>query len=557
MKSIIVLAASLMSIPLFSQDNDRGVLSGNFMTNVQFYDRDSAIGATTEVYNKYKSSADAWLFLNYNLKGYSFSLRYDMFNNSPLLNPQTVYNKQGIGFWQASKDIGNLNLTVGYFYDQFASGLIFRAYEERLLGLDYAIQGLRVKYNYKNFAVKGFAGQQKGNYPNDKFGVFPEAIKGLNVEYNGKYKAINFTGGASTVNRTLDQANMNTIVDEINGMPRDDRFIPKYNTYAFNGYGKIAYKELNFYGEYNYKTREAIRNQDGSALINKDGNIFFSSLNYSKAGLGKKKSSSFGVNLQYKRIENFVFRTSPNEQLNNGLIGYIPSITRQNTYRLLARYNAVSQFLGEESMVGELIYTPKRGTTITLNVSNVNSLKSNGDSTGNAKHLFSEYYAEIQHKVNRNLKVKLGVQSIFYDQSRFEQKVRDSTYEDVTTITPFLEVTYKLNKKTSIRYEFQYLQTHQDLGSFANAIIELNYSPHWSLSIGDMVNTVPHRSSFSQGVVSDEIIHYYSGFVGYTSGPTVVTLAYIKQVQGVNCTGGICRVEPAFSGVRLTLSTSF
>ncbi|HEY1045054.1 MAG TPA: DUF6029 family protein [Bacteroidia bacterium] len=34
-------------------------------------------------------------------------------------------------------------------------------------------------------------------------------------------------------------------------------------------------------------------------------------------------------------------------------------------------------------------------------------------------------------------------------------------------------------------------------------------------------------------------------------------MSYIKQVQGVNCTGGICRVEPAFSGVRLSLSTSF
>ena len=70
-----------------------------------------------------------------------------------------------------------------------------------------------------------------------------------------------------------------------------------------------------------------------------------------------------------------------------------------------------------------------------------------------------------------------------------------------------------------------------------------------------MVNTVPYRSPSS--IIPSEIIHYYSGFVGYTDGPTVVTLAYIKQVEGVNCTGGICRVEPAFSGARLTLSTSF
>jgi len=557
-KFAILTAASLLVSAAVAQSSDKGEFSGNFMSIIQGYDRDTTIGANTEVYNKYKSSADAWLFLNYNIKSYSFSLRYDLFNNSPLMNPQGVYNKQGIGFWQASKDIGGLNLTVGYFYDQFASGMIFRAYEERLLGLDYAIQGLRVKYNYKNLALKGFAGQQKGNiFTGDRFSVSPEAIKGFNAEYNFKlFGKLMFNSGASVVNRTLDQTTMNAVASAINSQTLETRFIPKYNTFSYNAYSRIGYKNLTWYGEYLYKTREAMASQFGDMLINKEGHIIFSTLSYSKAGLGKKKQFSFGANLQYKRIDNFSFRTSPNEQLNNGLIAYIPSITRQNTYRLLARYNAVTQFLGENAVQGELIITPRRGTTITLNASNVQSLKSNGDS-GKAKHLFSEYYAEVQHKFNKNLKAKVGVQSIFYDQSRFEQKVRDSTYADVKALTPFMEITYKLSKKTSLRFEAQYLETKQDLGSFANAVLELNHAPHWSFSVGDMVNTVPHRSSFSQGVISDKIIHYYSGFVGYTEGPTVLTLAYIKQVQGVNCTGGICRVEPAFSGVRFTLSTSF
>src|SRR5574343_1615171 len=307
---LTVMAMGLSAMAVQAQDNEKGTFSGNFMSNTQLYDRDAKIGATTEVYNKYKSSTDAWLFLNYNIKGYSFSLRYDMFNNSPLLNPQTVYNKQGLGFWQASKDIGNLNLTAGYFYDQFGSGMIFRAYEERLLGLDYAIQGVRVKYNYKNLALKAFAGQQKGNYPSAKFGVYPEAIKGLNVEYNKVFaKGLNAMVGASTVNRALDQANMNSIVDEINSQPLSTRFIPKYNTYAFNGYVRLGYKNLSYYGEYNYKTEESLRNQDGSALLNSDGNIIFNTLSYSQAVVGKKKRSSFGVNLQYKRIDQFVMRT--------------------------------------------------------------------------------------------------------------------------------------------------------------------------------------------------------------------------------------------------------
>jgi hypothetical protein len=37
----------------------------------------------------------------------------------------------------------------------------------------------------------------------------------------------------------------------------------------------------------------------------------------------------------------------------------------------------------------------------------------------------------------------------------------------------------------------------------------------------------------------------------------VYTFGYLKQQQGVNCSGGICRLEPAFSGVRFTVSTNF
>ena len=546
------------AVSVVAQNNDKGTFSGNFMSNAQFYDRDAKIGATTEVYNKYKSSADAFLYMNYDIKDYSFSLRYDVFNNSPLLNPQSVYNKQGIGFWQASRDIKNLNITVGYFYDQFASGMIFRAYEERLLGLDYAIQGARVKYQHKNLSLKAFAGQQKGNiFSGDRFSTSPQAIKGANAEYLTKFKQLRVMFGASAVNRSLDQETMNAVAAQINAQSLAERFDPKYNTVAVNGYTRLTYKNLSWYGEYNYKTKEAIANQDASKLTNNQGKLYYTTLNYSKTGLGKKQQASFGLNTQYKRIDHFSFRTSPLEQLNNGLVAYIPSITRQNTYRLLARYNAVTQLLGEEAIQGELIFTPKRGTTITLNGSYVNSLKANGDSMGNPKHLFSEYYGEIQHKFSKKLKGKLGAQSIFYCQSRYEQKIEDSTYHDVKAFTPFMELTYKFSKKTSLRVEAQYLKTGQDLGSFANAIVELNHAPHWSFSVGDMVNIEPHRSSFSQGVVSDEIIHYYSSYIGYTDGPTVFNVAYIKQVQGVNCTGGICRVEPAFSGLRFTLSTSF
>ncbi|NQW41843.1 MAG: hypothetical protein HQ463_00220, partial [Bacteroidetes bacterium] len=193
-------------------------------------------------------------------------------------------------------------------------------------------------------------------------------------------------------------------------------------------------------------------------------------MSYSKAKLGPKKRLSFGANLQYKRIENYNFRTSPFEILNNGNISYLPSITKQNTYRLLARYNAVVQQLGEEAYQADLVITPKRGTTLTFNASQVKSLTENGDGKGNSIKLFNELYGEIQHKISAKHKIKIGLQSIYYDQKRYEQK--DSSYPNVKTLTPFLEYTYKITKHKSLRIESQYLETGQDLGSFINAILE-------------------------------------------------------------------------------------
>jgi hypothetical protein len=234
----------------------------------------------------------------------------------------------------------------------------------------------------------------------------------------------------------------------------------------------------------------------------------------------------------------------------------LPSITKQNTYRLLARYNSVVQELGEQAYQADFVFTPKRGTTLLFNISHVESLKANGIN-GKPERLFDELYAEIQHKFKKDSKgrqfaFKGGVQTIFYNQDRYEIK---PGYDNVYAITPFGELTWKYKRSKSLRLETQVLETKQDLGSFVNVILEWNLAPKWSFAIGDMVNHKPNRQDGSP--VSDEIIHYYSVFSSYTKASTQFTLAYIKQVEGVNCTGGICRVEPAFSGLRFTINTAF
>jgi hypothetical protein len=51
--------------------------------------------------------------------------------------------------------------------------------------------------------------------------------------------------------------------------------------------------------------------------------------------------------------------------------------------------------------------------------------------------------------------------------------------------------------------------------------------------------------------------HYFNAFVAYTRGPHRFTFSYVKQPDGINCTGGVCRYEPAFSGLRLGVTSSW
>jgi hypothetical protein len=82
-------------------------------------------------------------------------------------------------------------------------------------------------------------------------------------------------------------------------------------------------------------------------------------------------------------------------------------------------------------------------------------------------------------------------------------------------------------------------------------------APHWSFSAGDMVNVSPGARNKPAAGNAFELIHYWNVFGAYTQKNTRLTGGYIKQVEGVNCAGGVCRVEPAFSGVRLTMTTNF
>ena len=88
--------------------------------------RDSLIGAANiPQYDRQLFGGQAWLDLGYSIQGFDLGLRFDMFNNSNLLNPSDSYTGEGIGRWHVAKTIDKFNIRIGHIYDQIGSGIIY------------------------------------------------------------------------------------------------------------------------------------------------------------------------------------------------------------------------------------------------------------------------------------------------------------------------------------------------------------------------------------------------------------------------------------------------
>jgi len=551
-KLIWFTAALLFNNFLFSQ----GTLTGNFRLNVDMYDRDSAIAAVGPNYEVNKNSANAWLQMIYSdiNKGFEAGVRFDGNYNSILQNPPIPVSFYGIGNWYLKKKIENLELTGGFIYEQYGSGVALRTFEERNLGIDNAIFGVRAKYYISDkFMVRGIAGTQK--YRMDYFGAF---IKGLNFEGStelGKNRKTNLSFGAAVVSRTLIVKDREIINNAISGYQLVDTnrsrgadyFQAPYNTYVFNYYHTLQIGRVSWGTDFAYKTKDAIFNQFINTYQYRSGYSIMNSLSYSQRGLG--------LTLQNRIVNNFQFQSTAQGAVadfnlnNNRRLSFLAPINRQNSLRLPARFQIAPIEISEVATSLDITYSPSKKTHINLNISVIDS------ALLFKTPYYKEVYFDIERKKLLNGKMDLhgGIQYVFYNQRKY---LVGNEPTDIQSYTFFIEPTYRINRKHSLRFEFQYQHAAKELGQSLFALIEYNAAPNWSFSISDLYNFSPNKQ---YEVVKEyqQPHHFYSIFTSYTKGATRFTLAYAKQLAGIICTGGVCRFEPAFSGMRLQVTSSF
>ena len=549
---IIPLAGMvLLCCSAFAQGILGGHVTGNIQLDGQISHADTVIGAQNVPEKLLSNSRADILYTNGN---FSAGLRFEAYLN-PMLGFDARYKGAGIANYFASYQSELLSVTAGNFYEQFGSGMILRAYEDRYLGLDNSIRGLNVTLRpFKGVTLKALAGSQRF------FWIYQTSslVRGLDgeVNLNGIINSmaeskLRLTFGAGFVSKYEPDELITSI--ETPGY--------KLNLPRNVGAGAVR-MDLN-YGNWSLQAEYAHKGQDPNIMNNyiyRDGEALMVNATYSQKG--------FSANIQAKRNDNMCFKSVRSESGEMLYINYIPAITKQHTYAFLSMYPYATQTTGEMGVQGDVMYKIKKGTLlggkygtdIHLNGAVITGIDTNtlgGIGTdGYTSSWFKTgdlYYTDLSLEVAKKLSSSTKL-TCTYGYQIFNPIVEGHGGDLHHNHVVVADLTWKVSKKNVLRFEAEWMGSDSKYsrdvddkrcGDWIMGLVEYNFAGSWFISASD------------QYAYKDGIGNYYNVSVGYTHGATRLQLGYGKQREGLLCIGGVCRQVPASNGLTFSLTTSF
>lgn len=526
--------------------NNSGDIHGNLQMDAQYYNPDSTIGAAPV---PEKMLMNGFANINYIKGNFSAGIRYESYLNT-LQGFDPRYKGNGIPYRYVSYKADELEVTVGNFYEQFGSGMALRAYEEKGLGIDNVFDGIRLKYATHGFYLKGLTAKQRSY-----FAQGPGIVRGFDGEIHLTELCKKWENSATQVIVGGSFVSKYQSGDKIIYQSSTLKVPENVGTSA--GRIFVSRGRVNFSGEYVTKIN------DPSAIngyIYRPGEAIYLNTNYSMKG--------FAVSLGAKRTDNFSFKSDRSATGSDLNINYLPALTRQHTYSLLAFYPYATQANGEMGYQAELLKKLKKetalggkyGTDIAVNFSSANGLDTTAmpvtsDSSrqgysvnyfGMGETYFYDFNIEITKKLNHKLKLLL----IYANQAYNKDVIQGAHGEGIIySNIGMTELSYKISAARSIRMEVQHLYTKQDQKSWVMGLIEYGAGEHWLISGQDLYNYGNDKS--------EQRLHYYNVTVVYVKSATRIALGYGRQRAGIFCVGGVCRYVPASNGLLLSVTSSF
>ena len=531
-----------------------GVISGNIQTIGQYYQEDTIINAALP---EHLYGFNGFANVNYQKGDFRAGIRYESYLNT-LEGYPTSFSGTGIGYRYLSWNSDNVGVTIGNFYDQFGSGMIFRAYEERQLGIDNSLDGIRLTYEPVNGVyLKGMVGKQRH--------IFMDGL----VNGNGIIRAFD---SEININELLDSSNSWKFKATIGGS-----FVSKFNTDNNTNFFdlpknvgassirvNLRYNKIRFSGEYVHKINDPYPDNQDSRFnyIYKNGEGILLNLGYSTKG--------FAVDFSAKHMDNMLWRsTNVNVGPTDLLIGYLPALTKQHTYNLAATlYPYATNFYGEIAYQLDVLYKiPKKttlggryGTSVAINfatayvpernfIDDMETTRNSYTTSFFARSdsiLLQDFNVEIKRKINKKLKLSLNYFNFIFNDDAVKVA---NYYKIINAQIAVMDLTYKINRHHSLRFETQAMWTDEDKGDWLFGQIEYTFSPHWYIAVLDQYNSG-----------NDDLkkrVHYGLISAGYINGSHRFSFQYGKQRAGVFCVGGVCRAVPASNGLTFSFTSSF
>lgn len=443
------------------------------------------------------------------------------------------------------------DITVGDFFEQFGSGLVYRSFEDRQLGFNSATQGLRFTASPTEWlALKAFYGRPRLaviDYSTAWIGgldasvnvgsllKWQEAMLMVDGSYVNRYQALDLEGSEIFGQNIFEMVGFETPM-----------------THLYSARGSFDWNGLSVKGEYVGKSLDL---SDRSSEPSK-GSALLGEVSYT---IGK-----FNIMVQARMIEDMGTRLSIYDIPVEGAFGgynylsplsntlnYIPALTRQHTYMLANlephQVNTHSEFAAQADAYYSIRHKKDRRNfwRFHLNASMAASMSQNTE-TYNLTWL--DVNVDVERQWNKNWKA-----TFMYS---LQKQNRNKGFDDqLNTANIFVvDVTHKLSTKNSVRAELQYLYSNDHEGDWMGALVEYNMAPSLSVFANVMHNHQRAETDYNKYI---DKLTYYSVGASYTIDRTRVQLSYGRNRAGMVCSGGVCRYTPAYTGLNLLLSTSF
>ncbi|MDN3492946.1 DUF6029 family protein [Winogradskyella bathintestinalis] len=549
MKKLLFLTALLFQISTINAQ-ETGYFYGGLESNSQWLQTDEGINFLAP---EDQFRANNYILLNYNLGKFTAGVQYESYLPSALLGYSPVYDIQNdVATYYFNYKDESLDITGGYFYEQFGSGLILRSWEDRQLGLNNALKGLNIKFNAtENLSLKAVFGKQRVGFE-ESAGTIQGLDADLNLSGALDIESIDIQLGASYVGRNQDT----------NGVEAIPTTVGAYG-------GRLDFIIDNFYAgvEAIVKDPDVIANE-GQISSNKlyDGTALQVNAGYAKKGLG--------INATFRRLENFSFysdRLAEGNIFNQQVINYVPGLTKQQDYLLTNIYvynpqprliiESFDQRSGEVGTQFDLFYSFKKGTSLggkygtklAMNFSywggldaeyNIENKWYKAKFIGKGHQLFRDFNLEIKKKWSKKWSSVLTYQNVIVDKGIVEGGPLGNN--SILANIGVLEATRRFDNGKAVRLVAQHLWSEDDRKNWAAGVIEYNFSTRLAIYAAD---------NWNYGGANET--HYYSVGGSYSKGNTRLGINYGRQRGGLICIGGVCRFVPENTGFSANLTVAF